>query len=123
MSMGAFSLSLNVRNIETSFAFYRKLGFRQLGGRIEDKWLILTNGDTVIGLFEGMFEKNMLIFTPGWDKEGRNVDPFEDVRDIQKRLKAQGIALDAEADPGTSGPAHVMLTDPDGNPILIDQHR
>ncbi|WP_404403169.1 VOC family protein [Pelagibacterium halotolerans] len=121
--MGAFSLSLAVKDIAKSLAFYRKLGFREIGGKIEDKWLILSNSETVIGLFQDMFEKNVLTFTPGWDKDGKDVDPFEDIRAIQKRLKDEGIAIDTETDPDGTGPAHVMLTDPDGNPILIDQHR
>lgn len=123
MNLGAFSLSLAVKDIAKSLAFYQKLGFREIGGKLEDKWLILSNGDTVIGLFQDMFENNVLTFVPGWDKQGKNVDPFEDIRSIQERLKAEGIAVDTEADPDGTGPAHITLTDPDGNPILIDQHR
>jgi len=123
MTMGAFSISLAVKDIKASKAFYEKLGFTMMGGDIAHNYLILTNGDAVIGLFQGMFDKNILTFNPGWDSEGQNIEPFEDVRDIQKRLKKEGIALTEEADESGSGPAHITLSDPDGNPILIDQHR
>ncbi|MBK1877376.1 VOC family protein [Pelagicoccus mobilis] len=122
MQLGAFSLSLKVKDIQVSFAFYQKLGFTKFGGDIEQNWLILKNGDTIIGLFQGMFEQNMLTFTPGWDADANPLPEFTDVRDIQKQLKADGIDLAEEADESTTGPAHIMLTDPDGNPILIDQH-
>ena len=123
MQLGAFSISLTVKDIHSSKAFYEKLGFTTLGGVIDQNWIILKNGPHVIGLFQGMFEKNMLTFNPGWDQDAKNVDPFTDVRELQKQLKAQGVTLTAEADETTTGPAHVMLIDPDGNPILIDQHR
>lgn len=123
MKLGAFSISLAVKDIGASIAFYKSLGFEDMGGVPDQNWVILKNGDTVIGLFQGMFEGNMLTFNPGWDQAAQPVDPFDDVRDIQKHLKSEGVAIDAEADESTSGPAHIMLTDPDGNAILIDQHR
>lgn len=123
MQLGAFSVSLAVKDIQASFDFYQKLGFVQFHGDIEQKWLILKNGETVIGLFEGMFESNILTFNPGWDSSANNLDDFTDVREIQKHLKASGITLTSEADESTSGPAEVTLVDPDGNVILLDQHR
>ncbi|MFC3123365.1 VOC family protein [Agaribacter flavus] len=124
MELGAFSLSLNVANIEKSKQFYETLGFVVSGGDISQKWLILRNGDsTTIGLFEGMFDKNMLTFNPGWNNQAKEVNPFSDVRDIQKHLMSKGIAIDSIVDESSSGPAHIALKDPDGNPILIDQHR
>lgn len=123
MELGAFSISLAVKDIHASLAFYEKLGFETLGGDIEQNWLILKNGETVIGLFQGMFEKNMLTFNPGWDQNAQPVESFTDVRQLQRQLKAQGVALESEADEATSGPAFITLVDPDGNPILIDQHR
>lgn len=123
MKLGVFSLSLSVKDIHASRDFYEKLGFQPLGGDPEKNYLILKNGPAVIGLFQGMFEGNILTFNPGWDEHANPVDPFDDVREIQRHLQSQGISLTAEADPQTSGPAHIMLTDPDGNPILIDQHR
>lgn len=123
MKLGIFSISLAVKNIEASKAFYEKLGFHVFGGDIGQKWLILKNESSIIGLFEGMFEQNLLTFNPGWDENAQNTDPFDDVRAIQKHLKANGIPLGAEADENTSGPAHITLSDPDGNQILIDQHR
>jgi catechol 2,3-dioxygenase-like lactoylglutathione lyase family enzyme len=122
MQLGAFSVSLAVKNIEASKAFYEKLGFESLGGDISQKWLILKNGPHVIGLFEGMFEKNMLTFNPGWDQSAQKVGSFTDVRELQKALKAKGLKPAPEADEGTTGPGHFMLEDPDGNPILVDQH-
>ena len=122
MQLGNFSVSLAVKDIHTSRAFYEKLGFKVVGGDIAQNWLVLKHGEHKVGLFQGMFEKNMLTFNPGWDGNAQKLDAFEDVRDIQRQLKAQGVALDAEADEKTTGPAHIMLTDPDGNPILIDQH-
>jgi catechol 2,3-dioxygenase-like lactoylglutathione lyase family enzyme len=122
MQLGAFSVSLSVKDIATSRAFYEKLGFSAFGGNQEQGWLIMKSGTTVIGLFQGMFEKNMLTFNPGWDSDARQVPGFEDVRSIQRRLKELGVVLDHEADASTQGPAHITLTDPDGNPILIDQH-
>ncbi|HYO17306.1 MAG TPA: VOC family protein [Dermatophilaceae bacterium] len=123
MELGAFSASLSVKDIHASRAFYEKLGFTSMGGNMEENWVILTNGSTVIGLFQGMFEDNILTFNPGWDQAAHEVDPFTDVRQIQAHLKAAGIALTAEADEATTGPAHIVLTDPDGNTIMVDQHR
>jgi catechol 2,3-dioxygenase-like lactoylglutathione lyase family enzyme len=123
MDIGAFTVSLAVRDIEKSFAFYSKLGFTQRSGDIGQKWVVLQNGDAVIGLFQGMFEKNMLTFVPGWNQEGKELDRFTDVRDIQKALKAQGVPLKEEADESGRGPAYFTLEDPDGNPILFDQYR
>ena len=122
MHLGAFSISLAVKDIAVSRAFYEKLGFTALGGDQEQGWLIMKSGTTVIGLFQGMFEKNLLTFNPGWDNNAQPVPGFEDVRSIQGKLKQAGIALSHEADAATSGPAYITLTDPDGNPILIDQH-
>jgi lactoylglutathione lyase len=122
MELGAFSISLAVKDIHTSKAFYEKLGFKVFGGDISQNWLILKNGEHVIGLFQGMFEKNMLTFNPGWNQDAQNLDTFTDVRELQRELKTQGVELMAEADESTTGPAHMMLMDPDGNPILVDQH-
>ena len=123
LDLGAFSISLAVKDLEASRRFYEKFGFSALGGEADKGWLILKNGDTVIGLFQGMFDKNMLTFNPGWDQNGQPTATFTDVRELQRRLKAQGVALLTEADEGTSGPAHFVAVDPDGNPILVDQHR
>lgn len=123
MELGAFSVSLNVKDIHKSKAFYEKLGFKTLGGDIEQNWLILKNGDTVIGLFQGMFDKNILTFNPGWDSNAENLEEFTDVRKLQKEFQENGIKLTQEADVSTTGPAFITLEDPDGNPILIDQHR
>lgn len=124
MDLGIFSLSLAVKDLTASRAFYEKLGFTQLGGDASQNWLILKNGATVIGLFQGLFEKNMLTFNPGWDASAQNVDPFTDVRQLQAMLKAAGVALDSEVAPASaSGPGCFTLTDPDGNPILVDPHR
>lgn len=123
MQLGAFSISLTVKDIHASKAFYEKLGFTTLGGVLDQKWIILKNGPHVIGLFEGMFPKNMLTFNPGWDQDAKNVEPFTDVRELQRRLKAEGVTFVSEADETTTGPASFVLTDPDGNPILVDQHR
>lgn len=122
MDLGAFSVSLSVKNLEVSKSFYEKLGFREFGGDMEQNWLIMKNGDHIIGLFQGMFEKNILTFNPGWDQEARKLDSFTDVRELQKQLKAEGIPLESEADESTEGPASLTMIDPDGNPILIDQH-
>ena len=122
MELGAFSISLAVKDIHASKAFYEKLGFEAFGGDISQNWLILKNREHVIGLFQGMFEKNMLTFNPGWDQDAQNLDPFTDVRELQRQLKADGVELMTEADESTTGPAHIMLVDPDGNPILVDQH-
>ncbi len=122
MDLGAFSISLAVKNIELSREFYRKLGFVEFGGDIEQKWLIMKNGDHVIGLFEGMFERNSLTFNPGWNQSAEALERFTDVRKIQQHLKSQGLELLSEADETGEGPASCMLIDPDGNPVLIDQH-
>ncbi|MGE7667003.1 VOC family protein [Ureibacillus composti] len=123
MKLGAFSVSLTVKDIHASKAFYEKLGFTELGGNIEQNWLILKNGDTVIGLFQGMFEKNLLTFNPGWNQNAENLDSFTDIRDLQKQLKENGVNFISEADETTEGPASFIIKDPDGNPILFDQHR
>ena len=123
MNLGAFSISLAVKDIHASRDFYKKLGFQDLGGDIDQNWLILKNGQTVIGLFQGMFDTNTLTFNPGWDQNAQAVDPFTDVRDLQEALKKQGVKLESEVEEGTSGPGHFFLFDPDGNPILVDQHR
>lgn len=123
MDLGTFSISLAVKDIKASRDFYAKLGFEPIGGDIEQNWLILRNGQHVIGLFEGMFENNLLTFNPGWDQTGQEIAEFTDVRDIQRELKKQGLTLTAEADESTEGPASLVVTDPDGNTILIDQHR
>lgn len=122
MDLGAFSISLAVRDLAASRAFYEKLGFQRVGGDPAQNWLILRNGDTTIGLFHGMFERNTLTFNPGWTKQAQPLEKFEDVRDIQRRLKTSGLAPASEADESTTGPASMMLIDPDGNPVLIDQH-
>ena len=122
MNLGAFSVSLAVKDIHTSKAFYEKLGFKVFGGDASQNWLILKNGDSVIGLFQGMFEKNMLTFNPGWDQNAAKLDSYTDVRELQRRLKEQGLELISQAEASTSGPASFMLLDPDGNPILVDQH-
>lgn len=122
MQLGTFSISLAVKDIHASRAFYEKLGFQQVGGEESQNWLILRNGETTIGLFQGMFEKNCITFNPGWDSQCQTLDSFEDVREIQRRLKDAGVVLTEEADETTRGPAHIALVDPDGNPILIDQH-
>ena len=122
MELGAFSISLSVKDIEVSRAFYEKLGFNVFGGDATQNWLILKNGSHVIGLFQGMFEKNMLTFNPGWDNNASKLGAFTDVRALQRRLKAQGVPLLTEADESSTGPASFMAIDPDGNPILVDQH-
>jgi catechol 2,3-dioxygenase-like lactoylglutathione lyase family enzyme len=122
MKLGAFSISLAVKDIAASRAFYEQLGFAQVMGDQSQNWLILRNGETTIGLFQGMFERNMLTFCPGWNSQAEPLQEFEDVREIQRSLKAGGLALMSEADESTTGPASLMLIDPDGNPILIDQH-
>lgn len=122
MELGAFSVSLSVKDIHASKAFYEKLGFKVFGGDITQNWLILKNGNCIIGLFQGMFEGNILTFNPGWDQDANSVNPFTDIRDLQRQLKAQGINLLTESDENTSGPASFTLADPDGNVILVDQH-
>ncbi|MGH7724969.1 MAG: VOC family protein [Candidatus Eiseniibacteriota bacterium] len=122
MQLGAFSVSLAVKDIEASRAFYENLGFKPFGGDASQNWLILKNGNYVIGLFQGMFEKNILTFNPGWNQDAQKVDSFTDVRELQKQLKAKGMKFEVEADETTTGPASFMTIDPDGNPILFDQH-
>lgn len=122
MELGNFSISLAVKDIQASKAFYEKLGFTTFMGNIAQNWLILKNGEHVIGLFQGVFEKNILTFNPGWDKNARKLDTFTDVREIQRQLKAQGVAFQSEADENTTGRASFIVVDPDGNPILVDQH-
>ena len=122
MELGAFSMSLTVKDLEVSKTFYEKLGFHVFAGEAAQNWLILKNGDHVIGLFQGMFENNILTFNPGWDQNGNTLEAFTDVRDLQKELKAQGVTLETEVEAGTAGPGSFMVVDPDGNTILIDQH-
>ncbi len=122
MQLGSFSVSLAVKDIKASKAFYETLGFQVFAGNIAQNWLIVKNGDHVIGLFQGMFERNMLTFNPGWNQSAQKLDSFTDVRELQRHLKAQGVALASEADEHTTGPASFMLMDPDGNPVLFDQH-
>ena len=122
MDLGAFSISLAVKDIHASKAFYEKLGFEQFAGDPSQNWVILKNGSTVIGLFQGMFEKNMLTFNPGWNADAGRLPSFTDIREIQRRLKEQGVEFVQEADEKTTGPAHFVIIDPDGNPILFDQH-
>jgi catechol 2,3-dioxygenase-like lactoylglutathione lyase family enzyme len=122
MDLGNFSVSLAVKNLEASRAFYQKLGFAAIGGDAKQNWLILQNGTTTIGLFQGMFDKNILTFNPGWTSKAERLPKFTDVRKLQRALKEQGIALTTEADEASKGPAHFTLVDPDGNAILVDQH-
>jgi catechol 2,3-dioxygenase-like lactoylglutathione lyase family enzyme len=123
MNLGAFSVSLAVKDLAASRAFYERLGFEAFHGDAAQGWLMLRNGETVIGLFQGMFENNILTFNPGWDQSAQDVDPFTDIRALQRELKAAGASFDAEADESTTGPASFFLTDPDGNQVLVDQHR
>ncbi|NDL66820.1 VOC family protein [Anaerotalea alkaliphila] len=123
MGLGAFSISLSVKDIKASKEFYEKLGFTVFGGVLEDNWLIMKNDDCVVGLFQGMFEKNMLTFNPGWNSNAEETDPFKDVRTLQEELRKQGVEFLQEADPATEGPGSFLIQDPDGNPILVDQHR
>jgi lactoylglutathione lyase len=122
MQLGAFSISLTVKDIEVSRKFYEKFGFKVFGGNAAQNWLILKNGDHLIGLFQGMFEKNILTFNPGLDSNAQKLAAFTDVRDLQRQLKSQGVKLQQEADESTTGPASFIAVDPDGNPILVDQH-
>ena len=122
MNLGAFSISLTVKDLEASKAFYEKFGFRVFAGNGAQHWLIMKNGDHVIGLFQGMFEKNILTFNPGWDSNAQKLASFTDIRELQRQLKAQGVQLVNEADESTTGPASFVAVDPDGNPILVDQH-
>lgn len=123
MDLGNFSVSLAVKDIEASRSFYEKFGFKVFMGNAAQKWLIMKNGEHVIGLFQGMFEKNVLTFNPGWDSNAQNLAAFTDVRELQRQLKAKGVKLQTEADEKTTGPASFMAIDPDGNQILVDQHR
>lgn len=123
MQLGAFSVSLAVKDLQASRSFYEKLGFDVIGGAAEQNFLILRNGDHVIGLFQGMFDKNILTFNPGWDQQGQDLDSFTDVRELQRELRQRGVELIREADESSEGPASITLLDPDGNPVLIDQHR
>lgn len=122
MNLGAFSISLAVKDLQASRSFYEKFGFSVFGGDASQKWLIMKNGEHTIGLFQGMFQKNMLTFNPGWDSDAGKLDAFTDVRDLQRQLKAEGVTLLTEADEATTGPASFVALDPDGNPILVDQH-
>jgi catechol 2,3-dioxygenase-like lactoylglutathione lyase family enzyme len=122
MNLGAFSISLAVKDIEASRQFYEKFGFSVFGGDASQNWLILKNGDHIIGLFQGMFERNILTFNPGWDSSARQLDSFTDVRELQRQLKALGVRFEQQADESTTGPASFIAVDPDGNPILVDQH-
>jgi catechol 2,3-dioxygenase-like lactoylglutathione lyase family enzyme len=122
VELGAFSVSLAVADIEASRDFYARLGFEVFAGDLAQNWLILKNGDAVIGLFQGMFERNILTFNPGWDQDAQPLEAYTDVRELQRQLKAQGIPFVSEADEGATGPASFLIVDPDGNPILVDQH-
>ena len=123
MKLGAFSISLAVKDIASSRAFYEKLGFSVFGGNQQERWLIMKNETTLIGLFQGMFERNLLTFNPGWDSSAQLLPEFDDVRAIQRLLQAQGVRFESQADEATTGPAHFMVVDPDGNQVLVDQHR
>lgn len=122
MNLGNFSVSLSVKDIKVSKEFYEALGFSVFHGDIEQNWLILKNETSTIGLFQGMFEKNILTYNPGWDSNAKNLESFTDIRDIQKQLEAKGLNLERKVEEGTTGPASITLLDPDGNPILLDQH-
>jgi lactoylglutathione lyase len=123
MKLGAFSVSLTVKDIHISKSFYENLGFQALGGDITQNWLIMKNESCIIGLFQGMFDKNILTFNPGWNENAENLDSFTDVRELQKQLKEKGINIVSEADESSEGPAYFTIEDPDGNQILVDQHR
>lgn len=122
MKLGAFSISLSVKDLTASKQFYENLGFTVLGGAMEQNYLIMKNGNALIGLFHGMFENNILTFNPGWDENATTMETFDDVRDIQRHLKSKGVTLESGADETTTGPASIFLRDPDGNTILLDQH-
>lgn len=122
MELGAFSVSLAVKDIAASRDFYEKLGFSVFGGDQAQRWLIMKNGTTLIGLFQGMFQKNMLTFNPGWDSDAKPVPGLTDVREIQRQLRSQGVVVTQAVDEGATGPGHIVVTDPDGNDILLDQH-
>lgn len=123
MDLGAFSISLAVKDLAASKSFYEKFGFNVFGGNAAQNWLILKNGDHIIGLFQGMFKSNIITFNPGWDQNAQPLAAFTDVRELQRQLKAQGVQLEPQADESTSGPASFMAVDPDGNQVLVDQHR
>ena len=122
MELGAFSVSLAVKDLEASREFYEKLGFSSFAGEPSQNWLMMRSGDHVIGLFQGMFDRNILTFNPGWDQNAQPVGRFTDVRELQRRLRAAGVTFAAEADESTTGPASFVVVDPDGNPVLVDQH-
>jgi lactoylglutathione lyase len=122
VQLGAFSVSLNVKDIQASTAFYEKLGFTPFAGDMSQNWLILRNGEAVVGLFQGVLERNALTFNPGWGQDAQGLESFTDVRELQRELKGQGIPFLAEAEEGTSGPASFIVVDPDGNPVIVDQH-
>jgi catechol 2,3-dioxygenase-like lactoylglutathione lyase family enzyme len=122
MELGNFSVSLAVRDIKASKAFYEKLDFKEVGGKLEENWIVLQNGSARIGLFQGMFDKNIMTFNPGWSKDKETLKDFQDVRELQRTLKARGLRLSPEADEATEGPAFFMVSDPDGNTLLFDQH-
>lgn len=122
MELGAFSVSLAVKNIEASKLFYEKLGFAVFAGDQTQNWLIMKNGDHTIGLFQGLFDKNILTFNPGWSSDAQQLKTFTDVRELQRQLKERGVNMLSEADENSTGPASFMIADPDGNPILVDQH-
>jgi catechol 2,3-dioxygenase-like lactoylglutathione lyase family enzyme len=122
MDLGAFSVSLSVKDLDASRRFYEKLGFERMQGEPAQGWLILKNGAHVIGLFQGMFEKNALTFNPGWDQNATAVGPFTDIRELQRQLKAQGVVFVTEVDESGAGPGSFVIEDPDGNPIIVDQH-
>lgn len=123
MKLGAFSISLSVKDLKVSRQFYENLGFTVFAGGMEQHYLIMKNGNALVGLFQGMFEGNILTFNPGWDEHAKNVEEFDDVREIQRHIKSKGITVSPEADEKNSGPASFMVTDPDGNVVLFDQHR
>lgn len=122
MQLGTFSLSLAVKDIAASLTFYQALGFQKIGGEVDQNWVIMQNGETVIGLFQGMFEKNMMTFNPGWSAPGVTAEEFDDIRQIQTLLQEAGVTPTRPVDPDTSGPDHLLITDPDGNTIMLDQH-
>jgi catechol 2,3-dioxygenase-like lactoylglutathione lyase family enzyme len=122
MELGHFSISLAVKDIRESLVFYEKLGFKPVAGQLAQNWIVLQNGSTKIGLFQGMFPRNLMTFNPGWGPDGQALERFQDVRELQRALKAQGLTMTVAADEGTQGPAHFVITDPDGNPLLFDQH-
>ena len=123
MHLGQFSISLTVKDLDASRAFYEKLGFTAVGGQPEQNWLVLRNGDATVGLFHGMFEQNIMTFNPGWSRDGQHPETFTDIRDLQKQLRSAGLTFNSEADESTTGPASFVVLDPDGNTILVDQHR